>query len=252
MVNCLMRSIFNIAKFRQSYQAGFTLVELLVAMAISGLVLTLAGSGWYALMMADRRSQVETSERWELERAATFMAEEIKMSRKIAIDLPDTLGALTSQTGLNDASGSSRVQAILVLQPAFSDDPKKAIVYYLADPPNNSVWLGPRVIYRWGPTLLQNGNYSDGNGNPISVLTSPGSIQYFNEVLIDRISDTAPQVNNPCDRSDNYAAPSLNKRLGFYACIAADRKSARLWLHKQLNSDTKSQSVDAVATTRSN
>ena len=40
---------------------GFTLVELLAALAITGLVMSLAGSGLYTLMKANDRSQSETN-----------------------------------------------------------------------------------------------------------------------------------------------------------------------------------------------
>ena len=140
-----------------------------------------------------------------------------------------------------------------MLKPALNSGLKNPIVYYLADPPNASVWLGPRVIYRWGPTLLQNGNYSDGNDRDISGISSGATIEYFNEVLVDRISDQfATQANTACDVNYSAAIPSIAARLGFYACIAPDQKSVKLWIYKQTNSSTKSTMIDALVVTRSN
>ncbi len=228
---------------------GFTLIELLVAIAITGIVITLTGSGLFALMNANQRSQTETADRLELEQALAFMTDEIKMSQQIAIDIPDRRFAIS---GFNSASGSSGVQPILVLKPATNSRLTEPIVYYLADPPNRSVWLGPRVIYRWGPTLLQNGNYSDGKGTDVSEILPGAKIEYYNEVLVDRMSDVAlVAANIDCDR--NYSAvPSISKRLGFYACIAPDRKSVKLWMHKQPSSSGKNQSINALVMTRSN
>jgi prepilin-type N-terminal cleavage/methylation domain-containing protein len=233
-------------------ERGFTLVELLVALAITGIVISLAGSGLYALMNANQRSQIETADRLELEQALAFMTDEIKMSQQVMTNIPSKP---TDLDGFKPASGASQIQPVLVLKPASNSGLKKSIVYYLADPPNDSVWLGPRVIYRWGPTLLQNGNYSDGDGHDVSESTSSLPVEYFNEVVVDRISDVVAKSNLACEPNYSYASPIITKttkRLGFYACIAPDQKSVKLWIDKQPNSSAKSQSIHALVVTRSN
>jgi prepilin-type N-terminal cleavage/methylation domain-containing protein len=235
-----------------NHDRGFTLIELLVAIAITGIVITLTGSGLYTLMNANQRSQTETTERLELEQALAFMTDEIKMSKQIAFSPPATS---TKHSSFRQASGSSAKEIILVLNPATNSELTDPIIYYLADPPNKSVWNGPRVIYRWGPTLMKNGKYSDGNGKDISTKSFDPKVgvEYYNEVLIDRVSEVkAPGSSNNCDGIYSYAVPSMAKRLGFYACIAADGKSVKLWMHKQPNSSGKSQSIDALVGTRSN
>ncbi len=230
-------------------KCGFTLVELLVALAITGIVMSLAGSGLYAMMNANQRSQIETTDRLELEQALAFMTDEIKMSQQVMTNIPSPP---TKILGFNPASGSSDIKPILVLKPASNSGLNNPIVYYLADPPNHSVWLGPRVIYRWGPTLLQNGNYSDGDGNEISAITNSSTVEYFNEVVIDRMSDVVAKSNINCDSNYSYAAPSTIRQLGLYACIAPDQKSVKLWMNKQPNPSAKSQSINALVGTRSN
>jgi prepilin-type N-terminal cleavage/methylation domain-containing protein len=231
-------------------QAGFTLIELLVALAITGIVIGLTGIGLYALMNANQRSQIETTDRLELEQALAFMTDEIKMSQQITTD---STFATTNTIGFNPASGSSDIQPILVLYPAPNSGLTKPIVYYLADPPNSSVWLGPRVIYRWGPTVRQNGNYSDGDGHDLTQLPLGSPVQYYNEVLVDRMSNIAStQATTPCESSYSNAAPIVVNRLGFYACIATDQKSVKLWMYKQPNSSAKDRSINALVVTRSN
>jgi prepilin-type N-terminal cleavage/methylation domain-containing protein len=232
---------------------GFTLIELLLALVITGIVISLAGSGLYALMNANQRSQNETTDRLELEQAVAFMTDEIKMSQQIMKTIPSPFTGTTGIKGFNPASGSSAIKPILVLTPALNSRLKDPIVYYLADPPNASVWLGPRVIYRWGPTLLQTGNYSDGDGKDISQIPSTARIEYFNEVVVDRISDrVAAQANTDCEANYSAAVPSIAQRLGFYACISSDQKSVKLWIYKQPNSSAKSTMINALVVTRSN
>jgi len=232
---------------QQIFQRGFTLVELLVALVITGIVISLTGTGLYALMNANQRSQIETTDRLELEQALAFMTDEIKMSQQVMTNIP------SDATGFNPASGATAIQIILVLKPAPSSKLTKPIIYYLADPPNRSVWLGPRVIYRWGPTLLQNGNYSDGDGNDVARILPGSPIEYSNEVLVDRISDrVTASANIACESSYNYAVPAATARKGFYACIAPAKKSVKIWMYKQPNSSAKSQSINALIVTRSN
>ena len=192
---------------QQMFQRGFTLVELLVALVITGIVISLTGTGLYAIMNANQRSQIETTDRLELEQALAFMTDEIKMSQQVMTNIP------SDATNFNPASGAIDIKIILVLNPAPGSKLTKPIIYYLADPPNSSVWLGPRVIYRWGPTLLQNGNYSDGDGKDVAGILPGAPIEYFNEVLVDRISDRiTASANIACESSYTYAVPAVTAR----------------------------------------
>ena len=101
--------------------------------------------------------------------------------------------------------------------------------------------------------MLQNGNYSDGKDTDISTIPVGSPIEYYNEVLVDRIGDTtSDEMKIDCESSYSDAVPIVTKRLGFYACIAPDGKSVKLWLQKQPNSSWKSQSINALVVTRSN
>ena len=235
------------SKYRD-IDTGFTLIELLVSIAITGIVISMTGTGLFAIMNANQRNQIETSERLELDQAMAFITDEIKMSRQIDIN-PQSFKI----RNFDPATGSDKFKPILVLAPVTNSRLTDSIVYYIAAPPPQSVWLGPRVIYRWGPTLLQNGNYSDGKGRDIATIPVDSPIEYYNEVLLDRISDTpSASAMIDCDASYNNPVPIVSKRLGFYACVAPDRKSVKLWIDKQPSSVAKSQSINSLVVTRSN
>jgi prepilin-type N-terminal cleavage/methylation domain-containing protein len=240
----------SIDTYNQGEDRGFTLIEIMLALSITGIVLTLAGGGLFALMNADRRSQIETTDRLELEQALSFMTDEIKMSQEIATSLPVESNSETSK--FKAASGSSNIQPILILNPTPASGLTDPIIYYLANPPSRSVWVGSKVIYRWGPTLLQNGNYSDGHGRDLSTIAQGSAVEYYNEVVVDRIGDRIPEPNPNCDPGYDLPVPSSVDRLGFYTCIATERKSVKLWMSKQSDRSTKSQSVNALVSTRSN
>ncbi len=239
---------------RNKLEAGFTLIELLLALAITGIVISLTGSGLYALMNANQRSQNETTERLDLERAVAFMTDEIKMSQQIMTSIP------TGSKGekiFKSASGSSSVQVVLVLKPASNSGLINPIIYYLADPPNSSVWLGPRVIYRWGPTLLQTGDYSNSDGVDIVKVKPSGVVEYFNEVIVDHVSDLVLDKSKiDCSSGYNYFDLNISSKIkdnsGFYACIAPDQKSVEFWIYKQANSSNKNTMINTLVLTRSN
>jgi prepilin-type N-terminal cleavage/methylation domain-containing protein len=241
----------SIDRYNDKKDWGFTLIEIMLALSITGIVLTLAGGGLFALMNADRRSQIETTDRLELEQALSFISDEIKMSQQIATSLPIKSNSESSK--FKPASGSTDIQPILILNPASSSGLIDPIIYYLANPPKRSVWVGSRVIYRWGPTLLQNGNYSDGHGHDLATIAGGSAVEYYNEVVVDRIGDRiSTEPNSSCDNGYDLAVPTVIDRLGFYTCIATDRKSVKLWLHKQSDLSTKSRSINALVSTRSN
>ncbi len=237
-------------RYKQERDRGFTLIEIMVALAINSIVLLLAGGGLVAIMNANQRSQMEISGRLELEQALAFMSDEIKMSRQILTNLPSVGSSESSR--FRSASGSSQIKPILILNPAPNTGLTDPIIYYLAEPPPRSVWLGPKVIYRWGPTLLQNGNYSNGRGQDLAKIGQGSAIEYYNEVVVDRMSDRSNSTNPGCDTIDDISIPNPADRQGFYACISDDGRSVQLWMEKQTTQSARSQSVNALIVTRTN
>lgn len=240
----------SIDKDNRQTDRGFTLVEIMVALSINSIVLLLAGGGLFAIMNANQRSQVETTARLELEQALAFMSDEVKMSRQILTNLPSE--NLSASSKFRSASGSTEIEPILILNPALNTGLTDPIIYYLAEPPPRSVWLGPKVIYRWGPTLLQNGNYSNGRGLDLAEIGQGSTVEYYNEVVVDRIDNRSNSTNPGCNAIENISIPNSADRQGFYACISDDGRSVQIWMHKQTTQSAPSQSVNGLIVTRSN
>ncbi len=240
----------TIDRYNRQIDRGFTLVEIMLALSINSIVLLLAGSGLFAIMNANQRSQVETTDRLELEQALAFMSNEVKMSRQILTNLPSE--SFSKSSKFRSASGSTDIDQILILNPAPNTGLTDPIIYYLAEPPPRSVWLGPKVIYRWGPTLLQNGNYSNGRGQDLAEIGLGSAVEYYNEVVVDRISDRSNSTNPGCNSIEKISIPNPADRQGFYACISEDAKSVQIWMHKHTTQSAPTRSVNGLIVTRSN
>jgi prepilin-type N-terminal cleavage/methylation domain-containing protein len=227
----------------KSHRSGFTLIELVLALAIATIFLGLVGSGLVIVTKQDRASAANRSSRYELQRALNFIGSEVQMAQSVDPCPPDFNGASTT------ASGSNNPYPVLSLTMPIKSGLTEPIIYYVAAPPTKSPWSGPLVIYRWGPALNLNGSYSKGG--------SVASYSYYNEVVIDKI--TANQLAANCDAVFTAAIPTVNGQ-GFSACvepsgtavkIAVTRSSAHNHRDISLNSifSRRSRSVSTTAPT---
>lgn len=230
----------------QKCSSGFTLIELLVATAISGFVITGAGFGLVTIMGADEKAQAETTRRIELSRALDFIADEIRMARRINT-------ATTNTTKAGDAVVASN--AAILFSPALGIDITDSAIrgkisLYLEIPitttitgncpaggpnaglpppqpstydrvvydirANTSIWLAPRVVNRYGRNPRNNGTINPCS-NPVA-----------SKALVDSITD-----NNINDPAITCALPAvLSGTEGFYACV--NGRQADLYLGGEL------------------
>jgi type II secretory pathway component PulJ len=230
--------------------SGFSLLELLLGCGVTGITVTLAGSFLVVIMNGNQKAEQEINSRFDLERAMDFMADEVKISTAIETnnltvkDIPS----------LRTASGSRDQKPILVLYPSEKTGLKEPIVYYTAIPPSNSVWNGPLVIYRWGPTLRQIGCYSDGkvrkSTEDVCAIDRDSVFRYYNEVYIDGINSKKANYQPKCSSHQTVNIPNITDRRGFYICLSPNGKSISISLEKQpLNSD-KSIVISRSVTSR--
>lgn len=114
-----------------SYSKGFTLVELLVAVAITGIVVTAAGFGLVTILQANKKAEAQTERRMDLNRALDYIADDIKESSSATTEHPSGWG-IPSNT------------YTLVL---FLTKPDSKVAYYTRSD-SGVEWRGPQVIYR--------------------------------------------------------------------------------------------------------
>jgi prepilin-type N-terminal cleavage/methylation domain-containing protein len=202
--------------------SGFTLVELMVAMLITSLVISATGFGLVSITNKDKREKAETERRVELNRALDFIADEVRQAKPIATDASADLSTIAPGFDSTDKT------PVLTLQ---IPDVKQRVIYYIASPPSNSVWLGPKVIYRWGPNFGNNGQYTNADNAPITGNNNPRNWQ--GEPLADLIVNTTPSSNPNCD-SGWTANPAVASRTGFYACVDPSGKIADIHLRGKL------------------
>ncbi|MBE9055659.1 type II secretion system protein J [Sphaerospermopsis sp. LEGE 08334] len=78
-----MKNYLKFIKSNHAADKGFTLIEILVAAAIMSIVVTLAGTAFVALLQQNQKAKAESDRRTNLNRALDYMANEIRMAKKI-------------------------------------------------------------------------------------------------------------------------------------------------------------------------
>lgn len=186
---------------------GYTLTELIIGASISVVVIGAAGMGLMNMLQGNKASTAEGDRITEVNRSLEFISDEVRRAERIetnpTADLPSGF----------DASGKEVVLA-LDLPDLGQLNPDDKIIYYVRPAPNNT-WLGPNVIYRYGPPLdTAGGSYTNNN--------------WVEQALVDRISDRT--LTPSCD--DNETAISAE---GFAACVDNGQKVARIYVNGQFS-----------------
>ncbi len=219
--------------FGKYFSAGFTLIELVLALAMATTLLGLVGSGLVIVTRQDRAAAADRASRYELQRALGFIGNEIQMAQSISPCPPDFSGASIA------ASGSTNPYPVLSLTMPIGSGLTEPIIYYVAAPPSKSPWSGPLVIYRWGPTLSLNGAYSKGRA---------ASYSYYNEVVVDKI--TTSQLSNNCDAVFTAAIPASLAQ-GFSACVEPSGTAVKVAVARSSDQGYQLISLNSVFSRRS-
>ena len=233
-IDTLYQNIKKLTMYNKKFQkflkkpqpnSGFTLTELLTGLFMSIFVTGALGFGLYQIMSATAREKAKTDVRNEASRAVEFISDELRRAQGIE---PNANNA----TGFDD-SGKKVVFALNIPELNNSDtldsdgnaDTSERVVYYLKSTDLDN-WQGPQVLYRWGPPLDGNGNYTEND--------------WQNEALIDGIDDTPiSAVPDSCvDAGDTLTPTMSNDPSGFYACINGTNTAAQIFLTGGIDTDS--------------
>ncbi len=200
---------------------GFSLTELLIGAVISIVVISAGGWGVISVLSRSQINNVQGERRKELNRSLDFITTEIRHASTVLA--ADTSDLKNLPSGISDP-----VAVLRLVNPALSEP----VVYYTAKPTaGNKAWRGPKVIYRWGPSIDEKGQY-DGT--------------WIHQPLLDAIDDGTATVTCPVEAPEKSGdapipwtqSPSGTPR-GFFACIDPSNRIAKLFHKSKLIDDVQ-------------
>jgi prepilin-type N-terminal cleavage/methylation domain-containing protein len=190
--------IYHHLLINQRVRSGFTLIELMMASMLTLVVVGAAGYGTVVMLRENTASSIASDTQYNLNRAADFITEEIKMANSV-------LTSFGTATGCNSGTQTP----ILGLNIAGQSAPVIYCIGTTTDP-----WLGKNMIYRWGPALNSDGSYGSWPTNP--------------QPLVDLIAEAPQSSTCPTTPSAWTRIPSGTPK-GFFVCI--DPKNKMIELH---------------------
>ncbi|NJR44782.1 MAG: type II secretion system protein [Hyellaceae cyanobacterium CSU_1_1] len=258
--------------------SGFTLTELLVGLFMSIFVIGALGFGLMTVLASSQSESSKVKARTENSRALDFMSDEVRRARtidtnllnarvtasttdKTAFNVTDTNIDLSTRAFNSDTTTKKKIVfALDIPEVTFSSSlgadsdvsTPERIIYFLKSASGTN-WKGPSVLYRWGPPLSAEGNYTTGD--------------WTEQVLIDGIDNTHIAVS-PCATGEILTPPRLTgtaptltgtalstAATGFHACINGTN-TAQLFLTGQtktasgVNNDSQTNDSKVVARAR--
>lgn len=193
-------------------QAGFSVTEVLLASLMMLIAISVAGIGVTNLLRSNYRANAGTEIQNNLNRTLEFVSDDLRRARIIA----ETEDAITSTKVPTGA------RAVLAFQISDPNNPGQAplseqIVYYTKGPENSLT--GPRVLWRYGPDLDEDGNY----------ITPDNIATWIRSPVTDRLADATNNLERfNCDPfQTDIEIPTGWKRIpavrgeveGFYVCV---------------------------------
>jgi type II secretory pathway pseudopilin PulG len=179
-------------------QAGFTITEVLLAGLMMLIAVLVSGIGVINLLRSNYRGNADSEIQNNLNRTLEFVSDDVRRARII------TETVASKDDGLPDGA-----QSVLSFQIPDPKAPSKALdqkILYYTKGPGDSL-TGPRVLWRYGPDLDENGNY----------ITPEDIDSWIPSPVTDMLAAAANNPNCPTGFT-RIPADTVD---GFYACIRA-------------------------------
>jgi hypothetical protein len=194
---------------RSRTTAGMMLTEVLVASSLMLIVVSVAGNGMVQFLRSNYKANVDSELRNNASRTLEFISNEVRRARIIA-DFPARI------TSTRIPIGGRAVLAFQIPDPADPSQPlPEQVVYFVQNWVNP--WLGPRVLWRFGPTLDSEGNYLTPAETSTWVATP------VMDMVVDETNNTArlgcdPNTNSPVAGWQRFPAADSQVE-GIYSCV---------------------------------
>ena len=221
-----------------SRSAGFTLVELLVSIAITGIVSTMMSYGIGSMVSSNQKLGVEQSRRVEISRALELISTDIQIATVInpAATVQAAITASNSANAFNPVINSSDIPVLYLELPTCGG--AERVIYSTRAKSAGDQRFGPNIIYRYGRIADENGN--------INCASTPVA----SAAIADRIT--------PANSIPTCSSPAINSGTnGFYSCVSDNQASIAIFGAVSsantyaLNRTVKSGFVPPVPTTTS-
>lgn len=240
---------------------GFTLLELLLASIMTFFVVSATGYAVLVMTQQSMVSEVASDTQSNLNRAMDFIADEVKSADTIEYPTSTIYTNPNTATGNNFSlpAGATVVLALNKSGLTNSSGTPRPIIYYIkpTPTPNTEVWLGPNVIYRWGPSLSATGAYT----NPDKAGETPANNGWRSDALVDAIADSSFYTSG----GSNIAYTGINEQgqkkcpaggtattgwtaipntsSGFFACVKNDGSQAEIHAYSSLATELSNRGI---------
>ncbi|WP_107666222.1 Tfp pilus assembly protein FimT/FimU [Cyanothece sp. BG0011] len=224
-------------KLLQKHQpsAGWTLAELMIAAAMTLVVVMVAGFGLVTILRENKVANATGEMQYDLNRATEFISEEIRSAKTIEPRL--------SQEYLEEFAPTFWAKYGTTKTPVLAlkiDGVYERVIYYVDEVADDEIWKGPGVIKRFGPDFNENGDHKDELKRDPSAWKSLALVDMMTLDLKDDQKQCQNLPPNVKDTDDEYIArdDELNEwyRLpqakadvqGFFVCVREDKELAQL------------------------
>ncbi|ACB52998.1 hypothetical protein cce_3650 [Crocosphaera subtropica ATCC 51142] len=143
-------------KYRPS--AGWTLAELIIASAMTLIVVMVAGFSLVTILRENKVANATGQMQYDMNRATEFISEEIRGAKTIETDQAVIYNAApTFYKKYVEGKANPKIP-ILALK---IDGVYERVVYYVDEVADGEIWQGPGVIRRFGPAFTATGEHDD-------------------------------------------------------------------------------------------
>ncbi len=223
-------------KYRPS--AGWTLAELMIAAAMTLVVVMVSGFGLVTILRENKVANATGEMQYDLNRATEFISEEIRSAKTIETDLADIKNY--APTFFAKHPDKTPILALKI------EGVYERVIYYIDEVSDDDIWRGPAVIRRFGPDIERNGEYTTPETGQKNI-KNPS--KWTGDALIDMMLTTIEPEQKQCrEKSGELTSPHTyittddegrewhrfpandDDVTGFFACVREDKQLVELHL----------------------